>query len=113
MALVREFFGTTRGRLRLYALGLLPVLLALVPLAHASPPDQTWLAGFYDDADFDDVVMAVVSATAVVSSILPVSPKPADVSGRARPDNVVLLAAARCSAFTIRAPPAGTRIAIS
>ena len=105
MALVRELAGTTRGRLRLYALGLLPVLLALVPLAHASPPDQTWLAGFYDDADFDDVVMAVVSATAVVSSILPVSPKPADVSVRTSPTNAVLLVAARCSAFTIRAPP--------
>src|SRR5262249_39018764 len=32
-------------------------LLVVVPvtLAHASPPDQTWLAGVYDQADFDAV----------------------------------------------------------
>ena len=39
-------------------------LLVIVPvtLAHASPPDQTWLAGFYDQADFDDVVGLLTSA---------------------------------------------------
>jgi len=33
-------------------------LLVIVPLtlAHASPPDQMWLAGVYDQADCDDVV---------------------------------------------------------
>ena len=31
-------------------------LLALGPLAYASPPDQTWVAGIYDAADYDDVV---------------------------------------------------------
>jgi len=38
-------------------------LLVIVPvtLAHASPPDQTWLAGFYDQADFDDVVGLLTS----------------------------------------------------
>jgi hypothetical protein len=39
-------------------------LLVIVPvtLAHASPPDQTWLAGIYDQADFDDVVGLLTSA---------------------------------------------------
>ena len=32
------------------------LVIAPVTLAHASPPDQTWLAGVYDQADFDDVV---------------------------------------------------------
>src|SRR5262249_10408198 len=38
-------------------------LLVIVPvtLAHASPPDQTWLAGVYDQADFDDVVGLLTS----------------------------------------------------
>jgi|SRR5215472_3109520 hypothetical protein len=31
-------------------------LFALGPLAYASPPDQTWVAGIYDAADYDDVV---------------------------------------------------------
>src|SRR5262245_53569503 len=39
-------------------------LLVIVPvtLEHASPPDQTWLAGVYDQADFDDVVGLLTSA---------------------------------------------------
>jgi len=35
------------------------VMLALVPLAHASPPDPLWLAGVYDAADADDAIQAV------------------------------------------------------
>jgi len=38
------------------------LIIAPVTLAHASPPDQTWLAGVYDEADFDDVVGLLTSA---------------------------------------------------
>lgn len=38
-------------------------LLTLVPLAHASPPDPTWIAGLYDDADHDDAVIAITDAS--------------------------------------------------
>jgi len=38
-------------------LTLAAALFALTPLAQASPPDQTWIGGFYDDADYDDVVL--------------------------------------------------------
>ncbi len=31
----------------------------LPPLAAASPPDPTWIAGFYDENDFDDVVIGI------------------------------------------------------
>ena len=43
---------------------MLLTLLVIVPvtLAHANPPDQTWLAGVYDQADFDDVVGLLTSA---------------------------------------------------
>ena len=43
---------------------MLLVLLIIVPvtLAHASPPDQTWLAGVYDEADFDDAIGLLTSA---------------------------------------------------
>jgi len=43
------------------------VLAGLAPVAHANPPDPTWIAGFYDDADFDDVVLAIVSAAVAAS----------------------------------------------
>jgi hypothetical protein len=45
------------------ALLVLAVGLALPVLAHASPPDPSWIPGVYDDADFDDVVTRVVSGT--------------------------------------------------
>jgi len=48
-----------------YALFLLIALLS-VSLAHASPPDPSWIPGIYDDADLDDVVLAVTTASGVV-----------------------------------------------
>jgi hypothetical protein len=45
-------------------------LLIVVPvtLAHASPPDQNWLAGVYDQADFDDVIEFLTSALEATNS---------------------------------------------
>jgi hypothetical protein len=40
-------------------IALTALLIALAPLAHASPPDASWIPGIYDDADFDDVVTLV------------------------------------------------------
>lgn len=47
---------------------LLIVLLLLAPvalpgLAHASPPDPTWIHGIYDDDDGDSVVILITSGT--------------------------------------------------
>jgi hypothetical protein len=44
---------------------LLGALLSLVPAAFATPPDETWHGGWYDDADHDDVIMLATSATSV------------------------------------------------
>ena len=38
----------------------------LTTMAFASPPDPIWIAGFWDDADYDDVVILVASASGVV-----------------------------------------------
>jgi hypothetical protein len=54
------------------ALLVLGVLVALVPLAHASPPDPTWIPGIYDDGDFDDVVLIIVSTVGAASPSAPV-----------------------------------------
>jgi hypothetical protein len=48
------------------------VLLTLVAFAHASPPDETWLPGIYDDADFDDVIDLIVSLSAAAPDSTPV-----------------------------------------
>jgi hypothetical protein len=35
-------------------------LLLIVPFVYASPPDQTWIPGIYDDNDYDKVVALVI-----------------------------------------------------
>jgi hypothetical protein len=40
------------------------LVLSLTPLAHATPPDQTCIAGLYDDADYDDAIVAVTGMIA-------------------------------------------------
>ena len=55
--------GHARWAVRTDALVLLLVaLVALPPLAFMSQPDPLWISGAYDDADFDDVVVAVGAA---------------------------------------------------
>ena len=49
---------------RLAAILLTAALATLTPLAHGSPPDPTWIAGLYDDADYDDAVLAAVASVA-------------------------------------------------
>ena len=49
---------------------LLGVLLALPPCAHASPTDPTWIPGFYDDDDYDDVILFITGAVSAVDSQL-------------------------------------------
>jgi|SRR5262245_11516101 len=53
--------------------GILGVLLAVLvvgmtPLAYADPPDPSWLGGYWDNDDFDNVVAFLASATAIVAS---------------------------------------------
>lgn len=46
-------------------------LLTLVAFAHASPPDETWRPGLYDEADFDDVIDLIVSLSGAVPDSSP------------------------------------------
>ncbi len=39
--------------------------ILLTTLAFASPPDPTWVGGFWDVGDFDDVVIAAMSVMAI------------------------------------------------
>ena len=52
------------------AVGALVILTfgAITPLAHAMPPDQTWIGGFYDNADYDDVILAVMDTDSAPAS---------------------------------------------
>lgn len=49
-------------------------LLTLAALAHASPTDETWRPGVYDDGDFDDVIDLVVSLSGAMPDASPRPP---------------------------------------
>ena len=53
---------------RLTLLILAATTIGLIPAALACPPDQHWLAGLYDDADYDDVVLAITSSDTSVDT---------------------------------------------
>ena len=55
---------------RFLVLLVISTIIALTPLAHASPPDQTWIAGLYDNADYDDIVLSITTALGVVESCM-------------------------------------------
>jgi hypothetical protein len=90
------------------------VLIALIvgllgtlgSLAYASPPDPWWVPGFYDDADFDDVVALVTSATAIAGPAAPGVPRlvPPVVMPRSPRDDARLPCFATATLHA-RAPP--------
>jgi hypothetical protein len=61
----------------LVALLLVLVVAGLTPLAKASPPDPTWVAGFWDNGDYDDIVLLICATAAD----LPAPPAPPGATG--------------------------------
>jgi hypothetical protein len=59
----RGHLSPVRWQVQLIPL-LVCALLSLVPFAHASAPDATWIAGSYDADDLDQVVDAATSLVA-------------------------------------------------
>jgi len=90
---------------RFLALLLLAGMVVLVSLAYASPPDPLWVPGIYDDADFDDVVIELVTLAAipVPPLVLPDGVREAPESVRlAKPQSSRLV---WLDSFESRAPP--------
>ena len=46
------------------------LVVGVTPSAYADPPDPTWLGGYWDDDDFDNVIAFIASATAITASPL-------------------------------------------
>ena len=88
------------------ALALLLAVVLLTPLAYASPPDPVWVSGYFDDADYDDVVVLVTSSGAAVDpfpliheSVIPT------IADAAAPDEPQLIPGTVLSSSTPRSPP--------
>ncbi len=89
------------------ALALLLTLVLLTPLAYASPPDPVWVSGYFDDGDYDDVVLLVTSWGAAVDPF-PLAHESViqTVVDAAVPDEPQLIPATVLSSSTPRSPPA-------
>jgi hypothetical protein len=83
------------------------VMMSLVILAHASPPDPDWIGGFWDNGDYDDVVLLVTSGVGAAESHLMAEARPVVLVSAlvSAPGENRLPAHPRSSAPT-RAPPA-------
>ncbi len=58
-------------------LSIVVVLILIAPIAFASPPDPSWIAGIYDGADGDDAVNLVYETAGVEVALLgPLLPLP-------------------------------------
>ena len=88
----------------LLVVSLLAATSSRLCLAHASPPDPTWILGLYDNGDVDAVVAFIVELSAVAG---PSSPLPA-AAFRPRqmilPEAPVAVHALYCE-ISDRAPP--------
>lgn len=94
---------TIRRSLVLLLVGLTTVL---APLAQATPPDPSWLGGFFDNADYDDVVVQIVSGVAAVESLAPRGADPGPVVPAPAPSSdESLRGLAQPSSSPPRAPP--------
>src|SRR5215469_5444984 len=90
------------------AMLLVLLMVAPITLAHASPPDQTWLAGVYDQADFDDVVCLLTSALeATDSTVAPEASPCLALAPKLCPATVAWPASAPAYSAPLRAPPLG------
>jgi len=90
---------------------ILPIVLVLAlgmlaPLAHASAPDPSWIAGIYDAADYDDIVVLVTGATGALSPLQAADLDPfLQAVGQLAPRPDDTAASCPVSAFLPRGPP--------
>jgi hypothetical protein len=87
---------------------LVALLVGLVPLAFASPPDETWLPGFYDNADYDDVVIALTFTVGAADAVAtPDLGRTTELVQTLCPPEPSAPASALRSPYRLRAPPLG------
>jgi len=46
------------------------LLIGVIPTAYANPPDPSWVAGYWDDDDFDNTVVFITGPCAIDVAVL-------------------------------------------
>lgn len=82
------------------------VLLVLRAMAFASPPDPSWVAGFWDDGDYDDVVILITATAGVAESSPGLDVRPIGAIVAVLVDlELALFPIPAPSSYHLRAPP--------
>lgn len=103
---LRVVYGTSMRERRFLVLLVISTIIALTPLAQASPPDQTWIAGLYDNADYDDAVLFITSCLGGIQPNRSWCPHVASlVVGVIPPAEIPVPASAPVTSGPSRAPP--------
>lgn len=90
----------------LLVLAVVVCLAVTLALAYASPPDPTWVSGFFDNGDSDDAIFVVISAVAAVDQCPPYVIRPVPIHEPAPAGEKPTLAPAPCfSTADARASP--------
>ena len=98
---------------RCVAISVVFILLSLVPMAYANPADSSWLAGFYDGADFDELIGAVVSESGIVANAFICTAATGLTTTAVWFQPEPLGIETGFSNFSIRAPPSPARIPLA
>jgi hypothetical protein len=80
-------------------------IAALPAMAHASPPDPSWIVGVYDDGDQDDLIALAAWATGATGALLDVHLTLSPVDALPAVHDPAPAAGAPCPVRS-RAPPA-------
>jgi hypothetical protein len=99
----RELYG--RRSWCVLVLALSSCIVALIPLAHASPVDPLWIAGIYDAADSDEVVVLAASLESLVEETPLVVTPVSMVADGIVSQNAAMAASPTLDASRPRAPP--------
>jgi len=83
-------------------------LAGLISLAYASPTDPTWIAGIYDNADYDDVVAFLTDHTDISSGQVATLAEQSAIAWTSRPKSG-RVAGRTTGAEKSRGPPAKSR----
>src|SRR5438876_12137710 len=100
----QSIVGAMRRRVSL-AMLLFAAVVVLPALAHARPPDPSWVAGFWDDADYDDVVLAVNGMAGAAHYTPDAVPNPSPCVVGVTPPRRRIVQPPPLASFPTRAPP--------
>ena len=90
---------------RLLALLLILVTAGLAPATYADPPDPSWLGGYWDDDDFDDVVILLNGTVAIAEALTIDAAPPRDIVALVECADVMTFPTAVDATASPRAPP--------